>query len=88
MRSEQRLDRVQPFAPLRPVPRRRMIARAVVAPFIWVAALVLGAVVLKRTNAIELGLLIAAAALAVSLAVLSLLRFGRNRERTHYADRR
>lgn len=88
MRSGQRLDRVEPFEPLRPVPRRRLIARAVAAPFLWVVALTVASIALERTNAIELGLLIALAAVLVSSAALSLLRARRNRQRARYADRR
>ena len=42
MDSERRLGPVEPFKPLSPVPRRRMIVRVVVAPFLWLAALLIG----------------------------------------------
>jgi MFS superfamily sulfate permease-like transporter len=59
----------------------------VLGPILWVVALVLVSVLLDRTNAIELGLLITAASFFVAAVVLSLLRLGRRREERRYADR-
>ncbi len=58
-----------------------------VGPILWVAALVLGAWLLDRTNAIELGLLIAGASFVFAAVVLTLLRLGRGREERRYAGR-
>ena len=88
MSGERRLDRVEPFVPLRPVTRRQMIYRAVLGPMLWLVALVVVAIVVRRTDAILLGVIIAAAALGVSVVVLLLLRAGRNRERGRCADGR
>ena len=54
---------------------------------LWVVALLLASWLLDRTDAIELGLLIAAAAFVFAAVVLSLLRLGRRREERRYADR-
>jgi predicted lysophospholipase L1 biosynthesis ABC-type transport system permease subunit len=86
--SERRLERIEPFRPLRPTPRRRRIALFVVGPLLWLVALLLVAIVVNRTDAIETGILVALAAVALSLVVLSLLRAGRNRERRRDARRR
>jgi hypothetical protein len=81
MSGNQRLDRVQVFVPLRPVPRRRLVARIVISPFMWVVALIVACRILEETSAIELGFMIAIGAVAVSLLVLSVLRSLRDQER-------
>jgi MFS-type transporter involved in bile tolerance (Atg22 family) len=78
------LKRVEPFVPLRPVPRRRLIVRAVLGPLAWLVGLLVAAIVLHRTQAIELGLLIAFLCLVVSMLVLVVVRGGRNREQRRY----
>jgi hypothetical protein len=88
MRSQQRLERIEPFAPLRPETRRRLIVRAAVAPLIWVVALIVVAVVVRKANAIELAILIVIAVIVLSSIGLVLLRIGRDRQRTRYASRR
>ena len=88
MSSDRRLERVEAFQPLRPVPRRRLIVRVVIAPLIWVAALVVAAVIVEQSFAIQLGLIVAFAAVAVSFVVLSLLRSLRDRERRRDVVRR
>src|SRR5947207_10115319 len=80
MDSERRLGPVEPFTPLRPVPRRRLIVRVVVAPFLWLAALLIVAITVRRTDAIGIGMLITAGSLVLSALVLVLLRAGRDRE--------
>jgi MFS-type transporter involved in bile tolerance (Atg22 family) len=82
------LKRVEPFVPLRPVPRRRLIVRAVLGPLAWLVGLLVAATVLHRTRAIELGLLIAFVCLVVSMLVLVVVRGGRNREQRHYGTSR
>jgi hypothetical protein len=58
--------------------------RAVLGPILWLVSLVVVATVVRRTEAIVLGVLVAVAALAVSVVVLALLRAGRNRERRRW----
>jgi hypothetical protein len=79
-----RLD--EPFRPLRPASRPKLIAAIVLGPALWLVALGIAAVVLARTDAIEIGLLLTAASLALAAAVLSLLRLGRRREERRYVD--
>ena len=86
--SRERLKRVEPFVPLRPVPRRRLIVRAVLGPLAWLVGLLVAATVLHRTRAIELGLLIAFVCVVVSMLVLVVLRGGRNREQRRYGTSR
>jgi hypothetical protein len=83
-----RLEPVEPFVPLRPAPRGRLILRAVIGPLAWLVALLVAAIVLHRTRAIELGMLIAFVCLALSMIVLLLLRGGRNREQRRYGTPR
>jgi hypothetical protein len=77
----------EPFRPLRPASGPKLVAALVLGPLLWVIALALASVLLDRTNAIELGLLVTAAAFVFAAVVLSLLRFGRRREERRYADR-
>jgi hypothetical protein len=76
------------FRPLQTAPRPRMIAAMVLGPLAWVLALVVAAAVVARTNAIELGLLIAAGSSLAALLILALIRAGRLREERRYADGR
>jgi hypothetical protein len=73
------------FRPLRPAPRRKLIAAIVVGPCLWIIALALMAVSLHRTDAIEIALLIAGASFAVAFLVLVVLRGARRREERRYA---
>jgi hypothetical protein len=75
------------FRPLRPASRPKLIAAFVLGPILWVAALMVVAWLVDRTDAIELGLLVTAASFVFAAVVLSLLRVGRRREERHYADR-
>jgi hypothetical protein len=75
-----------PFG-LRPASGPNLIAALVLGPILWVVALLLAAWLLDRSDAIELGLLIAAASFVFAAVVLSLLRLGRRREERRYADR-
>jgi hypothetical protein len=68
------------FVPLQRTPRRRVILRTAVAPFVWLLGLLALAVVVHRTDAIANGLLIAFGSLFVWTIVLLLLRATRNRE--------
>jgi hypothetical protein len=77
----------EPFRPLRPASGPKRIAALVLGPIMWVVALLVASWLLDRTNAIELGLLVAAASFVFAAVVLSLLRFGRRREESRYASR-
>ena len=76
----------EPFRPLRPASGPKRIAALVLGPILWLAALMLASWLLDRTNAIEFGLLIAAATFVFAAVVLSLLRVGQRREERRYAD--
>jgi hypothetical protein len=62
------------FIPRNPTPLRRMIVRAIAGPLLWLIALGIVLITLNRTQAIELGVLIAAASFALSTIVLLVLR--------------
>jgi|1185.fasta_scaffold861284_2 hypothetical protein len=74
------------FQPLHPAPRSRLIVAFVAGPLAWLVAVCITAVVLHRTQAIEIGLLIAFASFLVGVLVLSLLRAARRRQESRYAD--
>jgi len=76
------------FEPLRRASRGRRVAAMVLGPVLWLSALMVGAWVLDRTDAIETGLLIAAASFAGAIVVLAALRAGQRREERRYAERR
>jgi hypothetical protein len=57
------------FSPLRPA-SRRLLVRALVAPLLWLVALIVVSVTVHRSDAIGKGLLFAAAAFVVSVVVL------------------
>jgi hypothetical protein len=59
----------------------------VLGPILWLVAMLVASWLLDRTDAIELGLLLTAAAFLFSAVVLSLLRLGRRREERRYANR-
>jgi hypothetical protein len=75
------------FRPLRPASRARLILAIVLGPVLWAIALAYIAVIVKYTDAIALGLIVAVASFVISALVLSLLRQGRLREERRYADR-
>jgi len=76
----------EPFRPLRPASRPRLIAAFVLGPVLWLLALSSVAVLLRRTNAIEVGLLLTAGSVVVAALVLSVVRWRRRREERRYAD--
>jgi hypothetical protein len=76
-----------PFRPLRPASRPKLIAALVLGPILWLVALLVASWLLGHTNAIELGLLVTAAAFLFAAVMLSLLRLGRLREERRYANR-
>jgi hypothetical protein len=77
----------EPFRPLRPESRPKLIAAIVLGPVLWLVALLVAAAVLARTNTIEIGLLLTAGSFVIAAVVLGLLRLGRRREERRYADR-
>jgi hypothetical protein len=59
----------------------------VIGPLLWLVSLVVVALVLHYTSAIELGLLVAAISAVVAAVALVLMRTGRVREEKRYAAR-
>jgi len=74
------------FEPRRPASRSRLIAVFVIGPFLWLVALVIVAILVRKTAAIELGLLIALGSFLFAATVLLLLRAGRRRQERRYAS--
>jgi hypothetical protein len=85
VRSDEVDDR---FRPMRAASGPRLMAAMVLGPFLWVVGLVIVAVLVHRTDAIELGVLIAVASMLVAVPILIVLRLGRQREERRYAARR
>jgi membrane protein implicated in regulation of membrane protease activity len=77
----------EPFQPLRPASRPRLILAIVFGPAAWLVALAAACVLVARTDAIEAGLAISLASFVVAAIVLALLRLGRAREERSYSDR-
>ena len=75
------------FRPTRTASRPRLIAAIVIGPFLWVAGLVIVAVLVYKSNAIELGVLIAVGSILVAVPILIVVRLGRRREERRYAAR-
>jgi hypothetical protein len=76
------------FRPLRPASGVRLVLAFTIGPLVWLLALVVVAIVFRRTNAIGLGILVAIAAFGIAMAVLGALYAGRRREERRYAARR
>jgi hypothetical protein len=81
------LSEVDPFTPKRPVSRRRFVVRVLIAPFLWLIAFVVAAIVVRHTNAIGIGLAVAFGSMLIAVLVLTLIRAARDRERRRYAER-
>jgi hypothetical protein len=75
------------FRPLRPASRPRLITAIILGPVVWAIGLAILAAIIEYTDAIALGLLVAAASFVISVILLSLVRQGRLREERRYADR-
>jgi uncharacterized membrane protein len=75
------------FRPMRAASGLRLIAAIVLGPFLWVVGLVIVAVLVHRSNAIELGVLIAVGSILVAVPILIVVRLGRRREERRYAAR-
>ena len=70
------------FEPLRLAPRAKRLTVLLVGPVVWLLALIVVALTLHRTNAIEAGLLIAAGSFAFAFIALGWLHWLRHREET------
>ncbi len=75
------------FRPMRPASGPRLAAAIVIGLFLWVVGLVIVAVLVRRSDAIELGILIAVGSILVAVPILIVLRLGRRREERRYAAR-
>jgi uncharacterized membrane protein YoaK (UPF0700 family) len=75
------------FRPMRTASGQRLMAAIVLGPFLWVVGLVIVAVLVHRTDAVEFGVLIAVASILVAVPILIALRLGRQREERRYAAR-
>ena len=75
------------FRPLRPASRSGLIAAIILGPVLWAIGLAFVAAIIEYTDAIAVGLEVAAASFVISVIVLSLVRQGRLREEKRYADR-
>jgi hypothetical protein len=64
----------------RATPAKRAVALFLVGPLLWVVALIAIAFVVKRSDVVEIGLLITAASIAVALVFLVPMRLVRRRE--------
>ena len=73
------------FRPLRIVSRTRMAITWIVGPLLWAVALASVAWISDRSDAIGLGLAIAAGSFVLGVLMLSLRRHGRLREERRYA---
>jgi hypothetical protein len=76
------------FQPLRPASRGRLAVALVLGPLLWVVALAVAAWLFAYTWAIQIGLLVTLGSFLVALAMLAVLRTGRERQARRYADRR
>ncbi len=75
------------FRPMRTASGLRLVAAIVLGPLLWVVGLVIVAVLVHKSDAIELGVLIAVGSILVAVPVLIVLRLGRRREERRYAAR-
>jgi membrane protein DedA with SNARE-associated domain len=75
------------FRPMRTASGLRLIAAIALGPLLWVAGLVIVAVLVHKSNAIEFGVLIAVGSILVAVPILIILRLARRREERRYAAR-
>ena len=75
------------FRPMRRASGPRLIAAIVLGLFLWVVGLVIVALLVHKSDAIELGVLIAVGSILVAVPILIVLRLGRRREERRYAAR-
>ncbi len=75
------------FRPMRTASGLRLIAAIVLGPFLWVVGLVIVAMLVHKSDAIELAVLIALGSILVAVPILVVFRLGRRREERRYAAR-
>ena len=75
------------FQPLRPASKGRLFAVAIAGSLMWVVALVVAALVLDRSAAIQVGLIVTFASFLVSIFLLVMLRAARRRRERRHAAR-
>ncbi len=75
------------FRPMRTASGPRLIAAIVLGPLLWVVGLAIVALLVHRSDAIELGVLIAVGSILVAVPILLVARLGRRREERRYAAR-
>jgi hypothetical protein len=75
------------FRPLRPASKGRLFAAAIIGSLMWVVAMVVGALLLDRSAAIQIGVIVTFASFLVSLCLLVMLRAARRRRERRYAAR-
>ena len=73
------------FEPLRPASRGRLVLGLILGPVLWLVALIVVAVTLRYTWAIEIGLLVALMTFVLSLGALLFLRSRRLRQERRFA---
>ena len=76
------------FEPLHRASRSTLIVGVVIGPLLWLVVIAGGAVLLKQTWAVALGLLVGVGSLVVALIVFVLLRASRVRQEKRYVDSR
>jgi divalent metal cation (Fe/Co/Zn/Cd) transporter len=75
------------FRPMRTASGLRLIAAIALGPLLWVAGLVIVAVLVHKSDAIELGVLIAVGSILLAVPILIVVRLARRREERRYAAR-
>ncbi len=75
------------FRPTRTASGVRLIAAIVLGPLLWVVGLAIVAVVVHKSDAIELGVLVVVVSILVAAPFLLLGRVARRREERRYASR-
>jgi hypothetical protein len=75
------------FQPLRPASKGRLLAAAIAGSLMWVVALVVAALVLDRSAAIQIGVIVTFASFLVSTFLLVMLRAARRRRERRHAAR-
>lgn len=77
---------VPEFEPLHPASRTQRIVVFVVGPLLWLALVLVVVVVVRRSKAIEVGLVIAGASVVLATAGLLMLWEARRREERRYVE--
>jgi hypothetical protein len=76
------------FRPLRPARGVRLVLAFTLGPVAWLIALVIVAILIRRTDVVGIGIVVAVVAFGLSMALLGALYAGRRREERRYAARR